>query len=201
MTKLGRIWGCDTSPSRAIPKSGMVIPRRRGVVLGGALILVLTILFLATQGGQQKDRTSSGSKKRQSKHPGQEEYVDRRGIRVIVGHYKGDEGPGPNLTQQELNANNFKPEVVITFCPCHCPSWFSYWSILCSGRGRRGRSASQFAASPNNPRQEAFPHQPVQHLGLGQDKPWSTSGRCSVSGMPGAQLLKPSVHLHHCCLP
>ena len=93
----------------------MVIPRRRGIVLGGALILVLTILFLATQGGQQNDRASSGSKKRQSKHPGQEEYVDRRGIRVIVGHYKGDEGPGPNLTQQELNANNFKPEVVITF--------------------------------------------------------------------------------------
>ena len=91
----------------------MVIPRRRGIVLGGALILVLTILFLATQGGQQNVSTASfGSKKSRSKHPGQEEYVDRRGIRVIVGHYKGDEGPGPNLTQQELDANNFNPEVL-----------------------------------------------------------------------------------------
>ena len=89
----------------------MVIPRRRGIVLGGALILVLTILFLASQGDRQDDKTSFGKKRQSKKHPGQEEYVDRRGIRVIVGHYKGDEGPGPNLTQQELNANNFKPEV------------------------------------------------------------------------------------------
>ena len=29
---------------------------------------------------------------------------------MIVGHYKGDDGPGPNLTQHELDANNFLPE-------------------------------------------------------------------------------------------
>ena len=30
---------------------------------------------------------------------------------MIVGHYKGDEGPGPNLTKEELNSNKFHPEV------------------------------------------------------------------------------------------
>ena len=93
----------------------MVVPRRRGIILGGALLLVVTILLLVTQGDQQ-DKDKAGGRKgpqRSKKHPNQEEYLDRRGIRVIVGHYKGDEGPGPNLTQQELDANNFKPEVII----------------------------------------------------------------------------------------
>ena len=40
----------------------------------------------------------------------QEEYVDRRGIRVIVGHYKPDDGPGINFTKEELNIVNFHPE-------------------------------------------------------------------------------------------
>ena len=95
----------------------MVVPRRRGIILGGALLLVVTILLLVTQGDQQ-DKDKAGGRKgpqRSKKHPNQEEYVDRRGIRVIVGHYKGDEGPGPNLTQQELDANNFKPEVIVPF--------------------------------------------------------------------------------------
>ena len=43
-------------------------------------------------------------------HKKQEEYVDRRGIRVIVGHYKADQGPGINFTHDELNKINFKPE-------------------------------------------------------------------------------------------
>ena len=93
----------------------MVVPRRRGIILGGALLLVVTILLLVTQGDQQ-DKDKAGGRKgpqRSKKHPNQEEYLDRRGIRVIVGHYKGDEGPGPNLTQEELDANNFKPEVII----------------------------------------------------------------------------------------
>lgn len=47
-------------------------------------------------------------KENQSKN--QHEYVDRRGIRVIVGHYKGGDGPGPNLTKEELNSNKFHPE-------------------------------------------------------------------------------------------
>ena len=93
----------------------MVVPRRRGIILGGALLLVVTFLLLVTQGDQQ-DKDKAGGRngpQRSKKHPNQEEYLDRRGIRVIVGHYKGDEGPGPNLTQQELDANNFKPEVIV----------------------------------------------------------------------------------------
>jgi len=35
----------------------------------------------------------------------QEEYIDRKGIRVIVGHYKEEDGPAPNFTQSELNLN------------------------------------------------------------------------------------------------
>ena len=148
----------------------MVVPRRRGIILGGALLLVVTILLLVTQGDQQ-DKDKAGGRKgpqRSKKHPNQEEYLDRRGIRVIVGHYKGDEGPGPNLTQQELDANNFKPEVIIL----QVLSLFISLLQLCyfSGWGWRGRTTSQPASSSNNPGKEALPHQPVQHLGLGQDK-------------------------------
>ena len=148
----------------------MVVPRRRGIILGGALLLVVTILLLVTQGDQQ-DKDNAGGRKgpqRSKKHPNQEEYLDRRGIRVIVGHYKDDEGPGPNLTQQELDANYFKPEVIIL----QVLSLFISLLQLCyfSGWGWRGRTTSQPASSSNNPGKEALPHQPVQHLGLGQDK-------------------------------
>ena len=40
----------------------------------------------------------------------EKENVDRRGIRVIVGHYRADEGPKVNFTQEELNRNDFHPE-------------------------------------------------------------------------------------------
>ncbi len=32
-------------------------------------------------------------------------FFVRRGIRVIVGHYKGDQSPSPNFTWAELNQN------------------------------------------------------------------------------------------------
>ena len=40
----------------------------------------------------------------------EKENFDRRGIRVIVGHYKADEGTKVNFTEEELNTNNFHPE-------------------------------------------------------------------------------------------
>ena len=110
----------------------MVVPRRRGIILGGALLLVVTILLLVTQGDQQ-DKDKAGGRKgpqRSKKHPNQEEYLDRRGIRVIVGHYKGDEGPGPNLTQQELDANNFKPEVIVLNPASSVTFYFSVTTLL-----------------------------------------------------------------------
>ncbi|KAK4308027.1 hypothetical protein Pmani_020257 [Petrolisthes manimaculis] len=47
-----------------------------------------------------------------SRHRNQEEYIDKRGIHVVVGHYMGDDIPGrttPNLTQELLNFNGFSP--------------------------------------------------------------------------------------------
>lgn len=43
---------------------------------------------------------------RRSRHRNQEEYIDKRGIHVVVGHYLGDDIPGkttPNLTAGKTN--------------------------------------------------------------------------------------------------
>ncbi|XP_042897233.1 polypeptide N-acetylgalactosaminyltransferase 13 [Parasteatoda tepidariorum] len=43
---------------------------------------------------------------------GQEEYIDKRGIHVIVGHYIGNDlpwNPTPNLTDEILNTNGYAP--------------------------------------------------------------------------------------------
>lgn len=46
-----------------------------------------------------------------SKNGNQEEYVDRNGIKVVVGHYVGPSlKQVPNATLAEINANNFHPE-------------------------------------------------------------------------------------------
>jgi len=83
----------------------MRIRGRWGVA--GAVVIFILILFVF-RGREEKGKKVEKTKS--SRHKGQEEYVDRRGIRVIVGHYKGDEGPGPNLTLEELNSNNLDPE-------------------------------------------------------------------------------------------
>ncbi|KAL7645696.1 UNVERIFIED_CONTAM: hypothetical protein RMT77_002573 [Armadillidium vulgare] len=48
-----------------------------------------------------------------SNHKNQEEYIDRRGIHVVVGHYLGDDIPGksePNLTEEIINSNGYSPQ-------------------------------------------------------------------------------------------
>uniref|UniRef100_A0A6A7FWV6 Polypeptide N-acetylgalactosaminyltransferase n=3 Tax=Hirondellea gigas TaxID=1518452 RepID=A0A6A7FWV6_9CRUS len=48
-----------------------------------------------------------------SRHSNQEEYIDRHGIHVVVGHYLGEDkpgAPGPNLTHEVLNSNGFDPQ-------------------------------------------------------------------------------------------
>ncbi|CAH0754017.1 unnamed protein product [Bemisia tabaci] len=43
----------------------------------------------------------------------QRQYVDRKGIHVVVGHYLGDvagDGPSPNLTEELMNTNMFEPK-------------------------------------------------------------------------------------------
>ena len=37
--------------------------------------------------------------------PLEEEYVDKAGIRVIVGHYRGDTSPHVNFSKAELDKN------------------------------------------------------------------------------------------------
>ena len=40
-----------------------------------------------------------------SKHTNQEEYIDKKGVHVVVGHYIGDDIPGkspPNLTKGDF---------------------------------------------------------------------------------------------------
>jgi len=51
----------------------------------------------------------SHSRQKSSLQRKEKENFDRRGIRVIVGHYKADEGK-VNFTEEELNRNNFHPE-------------------------------------------------------------------------------------------
>jgi len=45
----------------------------------------------------------------QERGKNQDEYTDKHGIRVIVGHYKGDLGSNVNYTKQELNQNRYSP--------------------------------------------------------------------------------------------
>jgi len=78
--------------------------RKRFWFLLLSVLLVAVICLLLNS----KERTFQVKEKKN--HKDQHEYVDRRGIRVIVGHYKGDDGPGPNLTKEELNRNEFHPE-------------------------------------------------------------------------------------------
>jgi len=79
--------------------------RKRFLVLLLSLLIVTAVCLLF---GAQDNRKPE--KKQEKNDKAQHEYVDRRGIRVIVGHYKGGDGPGPNLTKEELNSNKFHPE-------------------------------------------------------------------------------------------
>ena len=84
--------------------------RRRSLVVATVLLLMTTVLYMLPR--QQRTYPAQGS--HQSKRPAdsrkQFEYVDKKGIRVIVGHYKPDDKPGINFTAAELNTNNFSPE-------------------------------------------------------------------------------------------
>ena len=78
--------------------------RKRCLVVLVSVMVVTTVCLLLSW----EERKIPGKKKTVKKD--QHEYVDRRGIRVIVGHYKGGDGPGVNLTKEELNRNKFQPE-------------------------------------------------------------------------------------------
>lgn len=84
----------------------MCVLRRRGLVVGGCLILTCVLLLLLSK----KEKEEEKKRGRATHNKRQEEYIDRRGIRVIVGHYMGDDSPSPSFTEEELNANNYNPQ-------------------------------------------------------------------------------------------
>ena len=84
-----------------------LVRRRSLIVLVVAVMVITTIYMLPTK---HKFYPKQSSQSRPAENKKQYEYVDKKGIRVIVGHYKGDDKPGINFTAEELNANNFSPE-------------------------------------------------------------------------------------------
>ncbi|XP_023320235.1 polypeptide N-acetylgalactosaminyltransferase 13 [Eurytemora carolleeae] len=71
-------------------------------------ILILISAFILTFYILSKPNPAPGSSSTPTRRH-QEEYIDRKGIRVIVGHYKEEDGPAPNFTQSELNLNRYSP--------------------------------------------------------------------------------------------
>jgi hypothetical protein len=66
-------------------------------------------------------------------------FFARRGIRVIVGHYKGDQSPSPNFTWAELNQNrnnhvlfSINKAIFITMLKLkrHCGNIFTAFYLL-----------------------------------------------------------------------
>ena len=82
--------------------------RRKSLIALLVVLLVVTLLYLlpAKHKFPAKQRSQPGRAESKKQY----EYVDKKGIRVIVGHYKGDDKPGINFTAEELNSNNFSPE-------------------------------------------------------------------------------------------
>ena len=84
--------------------------RRRFLVVATVFLLMITVLYLLPRKQRTYPSPSSHQSGRGGERRKQFEYVDKKGIRVIVGHYKPDDKPGINFTAEELNSNNFSPE-------------------------------------------------------------------------------------------
>lgn len=91
--------------------------RRCPALLAAALTSVALLLVVAKHGGVWGDagQDDQDPDVRQwiRRDERQKEYINRRGIHVIVGHYMGKGLPWestPNLTDEILNANDFAPE-------------------------------------------------------------------------------------------
>lgn len=88
-----------------LPRLWRLLGRRRLLcLLVGLLVLFILVVFHHWRGARQPHPENAAKRSHQ-----QEEYVDRRGIRVIVGHYQGDLSPSPNFTWAELNVNRYSP--------------------------------------------------------------------------------------------
>eukprot|EP00096_Caligus_rogercresseyi_P015256 TRINITY_DN7701_c0_g1_i1.p1 TRINITY_DN7701_c0_g1~~TRINITY_DN7701_c0_g1_i1.p1 ORF type:complete len:610 (-),score=130.51 TRINITY_DN7701_c0_g1_i1:38-1867(-) len=92
-----------------------MLRRHRRKLIGGSLLGLLALSVLCLVGKtpplepEQHQRSyypPSGPQKVRNK---QEEYVDKDGIRVIVGKYVGGGSLSPDLSWEDQNANNFNP--------------------------------------------------------------------------------------------
>ena len=81
------------------------MPRLAKILLHRRTVLVLVVLGFSSLLLLHWTGAPGPGKPREQGRRRQEEYVDRKGMRVIVGHYIEDEGPGPNFTKEELNLN------------------------------------------------------------------------------------------------
>ncbi|XP_063227781.1 polypeptide N-acetylgalactosaminyltransferase 13-like [Bacillus rossius redtenbacheri] len=95
----------------------MLAPCRRLVRLWPVLVSALLVSAFFLQRGYAPETSTQDSDRddwvavRLSKD--QKEYIDRRGVHVVVGHYMGETsrpGQPPNLTNEQLNANMFDPQ-------------------------------------------------------------------------------------------
>lgn len=104
--------------------------RRRGRWLSAGLLALalLLLIFLIRDPRVSFDENSDVMIPLKSKHKNQEEYIDKRGIHVVVGHYMGEDIPGkstPNLTDEILNTNGYNPHVGAgeNGDPVQIPNW------------------------------------------------------------------------------
>ncbi|KAK7075733.1 polypeptide N-acetylgalactosaminyltransferase, partial [Halocaridina rubra] len=104
--------------------------RRRGRWLGMTIASIGLFLFIFLIKDQRMSYEDNPDVMipLKSRHRNQEEYIDKRGIHVVVGHYMGDDIPGkttPNITDELLNTNGFNPEPKAGEMgnPVQIPSW------------------------------------------------------------------------------
>ncbi|XP_045121759.1 polypeptide N-acetylgalactosaminyltransferase 1-like [Portunus trituberculatus] len=106
--------------------------RRRGrwASLGVLVLLLFVLVFLIREPRTNFEDDSDVMIPLKSRHRNQEEYIDKRGIHVVVGHYMGDDMPGkttPNLTDEILNTNGYSPDpkAGALGSPVEIPTWDS----------------------------------------------------------------------------
>ncbi|XP_050503042.1 polypeptide N-acetylgalactosaminyltransferase 3 [Diabrotica virgifera virgifera] len=84
------------------------IGRRLKKTLPMILFVILTVIFLAKIYFNGKENEIHPKHILRKKY--QEEYVDRHGIRVVVGHYRGNVAHNiPEASNETINKNNFDP--------------------------------------------------------------------------------------------
>ncbi|XP_064455998.1 polypeptide N-acetylgalactosaminyltransferase 1-like [Ornithodoros turicata] len=99
-----------TTMPRVLPRLDRRLKRCSALVALSVMLCAFFLVVTLHQTGLEDDDADVRRWIRRSAH--HKEYIDRRGIHVIVGHYMGKDMPWettPNLTDEILNANEFSP--------------------------------------------------------------------------------------------